>query len=85
MRSLAASARDRDSLPAAGGIASPPASFEALYRDTVDDLFAYVATLVRDRGAAEEVVAVAFERAFRRFAASTRGAGAPGVAVRHRA
>ena len=40
----------------------------ALYRGTVDDLFAYVATLVRDRGAAEEVVAGAFERAFRRFA-----------------
>ena len=48
--------------------ASPEAAFEALYRGTVDDLFAYVATLVRDRGAAEEVVAVAFERAFRRFA-----------------
>jgi RNA polymerase sigma-70 factor (ECF subfamily) len=40
--------------------------FEALYRATVDDLFAYVATLVRDRGAAEDVVAAAFERAYRR-------------------
>jgi RNA polymerase sigma-70 factor (ECF subfamily) len=44
-----------------------PDGFEALYRATVDDLFAYVATLVRDRGAAEDVVAVSFERAYRRL------------------
>jgi RNA polymerase sigma-70 factor, ECF subfamily len=30
-------------------------------------VFAYVATLVRDRGVAEDVVAAAFERAFRRL------------------
>jgi RNA polymerase sigma factor (sigma-70 family) len=41
-------------------------AFDALYRATVDDLYAYVATLVRDRSAAEEVVAAAFERAYRR-------------------
>jgi len=47
---------------------SPPRAmtFEELYRDTVDDLYAYVATLVRDRAAAEDVVAAAFERAYRR-------------------
>jgi RNA polymerase sigma-70 factor, ECF subfamily len=44
-----------------------PDAFDALYRATVDDLFAYVATLVRDRGAAEDVVAAAFERAYRRL------------------
>jgi RNA polymerase sigma-70 factor, ECF subfamily len=47
--------------------AAPPltaATFEALYRATVDDLFAYVAALVRDRGVAEDVVAAAFERAY---------------------
>jgi RNA polymerase sigma-70 factor, ECF subfamily len=44
-----------------------PDGFEALYRATVDDLFAYVATLVRDRGAAEDVVAASFERAYRRL------------------
>ena len=44
-----------------------PDTFEALYRARVDDLFAYVATLVRDRGAAEDVVAAAFERAYRRL------------------
>jgi RNA polymerase sigma-70 factor (ECF subfamily) len=47
---------------------SPPraTSFEELYRDTVDDLYAYVATMVRDRAAAEDVVAAAFERAYRK-------------------
>jgi RNA polymerase sigma-70 factor, ECF subfamily len=57
--------------PAPAPVAEPQqaedASFEALYRDTVDDLFAYVATLVRDRSAAEDVVAAACERAFRRL------------------
>jgi RNA polymerase sigma-70 factor, ECF subfamily len=40
--------------------------FDALYRAARDDVFAYVATLLHDRGAAEEVTAIAFERAFRR-------------------
>jgi RNA polymerase sigma factor (sigma-70 family) len=40
--------------------------FEALYRATRDDVFAYVATLLHDRGAAEDVTALAFERAFRK-------------------
>jgi RNA polymerase sigma-70 factor (ECF subfamily) len=52
--------------PAGVGAAEAPDTFEALYRATVDDVFAYVATLVRDRGAAEDVVAAAFERAYRR-------------------
>ena len=50
--------------------AAPPltaATFDALYRATADDLYAYVATLVRDRAAAEDVVAAAFERAYRRL------------------
>ena len=47
--------------------APTPVGFEALYRDAVDDLFAYVATLLRDRSAAEEVVATAVERAYRRL------------------
>ena len=37
-----------------------------LYRSSRDDLYAYVLTLVRDRAAAEDVTAVAFERAYRR-------------------
>jgi RNA polymerase sigma factor (sigma-70 family) len=39
---------------------------EALYRSSRDDVFAYVATLLRDRSAAEDVTALTFERAFRR-------------------
>jgi RNA polymerase sigma factor (sigma-70 family) len=42
--------------------------FDALYRAARDDVFAYVATLLRDRGAAEDVTALAFERAFSRRA-----------------
>ena len=40
--------------------------FEALYRASRDDVFAYVATLLHDRGAAEDVTALAFEKAYRR-------------------
>lgn len=40
--------------------------FEALYRASRDDVYAYVATMLRDRSAAEDVTALAFERAFRR-------------------
>jgi RNA polymerase sigma-70 factor, ECF subfamily len=40
--------------------------FEALYRLSRDDLYAYVCTLLRDRAAAEDVTALAFERAYRR-------------------
>ena len=40
--------------------------FEALYRWSRDDVYAYVMTLVRDRAAAEDVTALAFERAYRR-------------------
>lgn len=44
------------------------AAFEALYRSSRDDLFAYVCGLLRDRSAAEDVTAQAFERAYRRRA-----------------
>ena len=40
--------------------------FDALYRGSRDDLYAYVATLLRDRQAAEDVTALAFERAYRK-------------------
>jgi RNA polymerase sigma factor (sigma-70 family) len=39
---------------------------EALYRSSRDDVYAYVATLLRDPAAAEDVTALAFERAYRR-------------------
>jgi RNA polymerase sigma-70 factor (ECF subfamily) len=40
--------------------------FESLYRSSRDDLYAYVTTLLHDRAAAEDVTALAFERAYRR-------------------
>ena len=45
---------------------APAISFAELYRDSVGDLYAYVATMLQDRGAAEDVVAQAFERAYRK-------------------
>lgn len=42
------------------------ATFDALYRASRDDVFAYVAGLLRDRSAAEDVTAAAFERAYRK-------------------
>jgi RNA polymerase sigma-70 factor (ECF subfamily) len=44
------------------------ARFDALYRETASDVFAYVMTLLRDRAAAEDVTAQTFERAYRRQA-----------------
>jgi RNA polymerase sigma factor (sigma-70 family) len=41
-------------------------AIEELYRRSRDDLHAYVAGLLRDRSAAEDVTALAFERAYRR-------------------
>ena len=46
--------------------ATVTASFEALYRSSADAVYAYAASLLRDRSAAEEVTATAFERAFRK-------------------
>lgn len=47
--------------PRAGDLA-----FERLYRSSRDDVYAYVAGLLRDGPAAEEVTAAAFERAYRK-------------------
>jgi RNA polymerase sigma-70 factor, ECF subfamily len=52
-------------LPAAAS-GSIALDFDALYRAARDDVFGYVATLLHDRGAAEDVTALAFERAFRK-------------------
>jgi RNA polymerase sigma-70 factor (ECF subfamily) len=40
--------------------------FERLYRTSRDDVYAYAAGLLRDRTAAEDVTAAAFERAYRK-------------------
>jgi RNA polymerase sigma-70 factor (ECF subfamily) len=55
-----------DVLPAPRGREASWERFEALYRSSRDDVFSYVATLLRDRAAAEDVTALAFERAYRR-------------------
>ena len=67
---------DRARRRSTGVIESPPAPgtaaqdnwerFEALYRSSRDDLYAYVSTLLRDPAAAEDITAQAFERAYRR-------------------
>ena len=49
--------------------------FEALYRSTRNDLYAYVVTLLRDATTAEDVTALAFERAFRRRRSFNRKRG----------
>jgi RNA polymerase sigma-70 factor (ECF subfamily) len=40
--------------------------FEDLYRSSRDDLYAYLATLLGDESTAEDITALAFERAYRR-------------------
>jgi RNA polymerase sigma factor (sigma-70 family) len=51
--------------------------FDALYRETRDDVYAYAATLLRDRGGAEDVTAQAFERAYRKRARYNARRGSP--------
>jgi RNA polymerase sigma-70 factor (ECF subfamily) len=55
-----------ESLTSPGGDTAAWARFEELYRSSRDDLYAYVRTLLRDEAAAEDVTALAFERAYRR-------------------
>src|SRR3954447_2195813 len=52
--------------PASAAPSEADADFEALYRSSRDDVYAYAAGLLRDRAAAEDVTATAFERAYRK-------------------
>jgi RNA polymerase sigma-70 factor (ECF subfamily) len=52
-------------------------AFDQLYRSSRDDVYAYVAGLLRDRAAAEEVTAQAFERAYRKRGRFDRRRGEP--------
>jgi RNA polymerase sigma factor (sigma-70 family) len=54
--------------PAIAAPSEAEVAFDALYRSSRDDVFAYVSGLLRDRSAAEDVTAQAFERAYRRRA-----------------
>jgi RNA polymerase sigma factor (sigma-70 family) len=51
--------------------------FEDLYRNTFPRVYAYVASLLRDRSAAEDVTATAFERAYRKSARFSAKRGTP--------
>jgi RNA polymerase sigma-70 factor (ECF subfamily) len=51
--------------------------FESLYRTSRDDVYAYVAGMVRDEATAEEVTAAAFERALRRRSTYAPARGSP--------
>jgi RNA polymerase sigma-70 factor, ECF subfamily len=53
------------------------ATFTDLYRETVADVYAYVATLVGDRSTAEDVVALAFEKAYRKRRSFDARRGSP--------
>jgi RNA polymerase sigma-70 factor (ECF subfamily) len=62
---------------ATGRVDEARGAFEALYRESRDDLYAYVAGLLRDRSAAEEVTSQAFERAWRKRRQLNRRRGTP--------
>jgi RNA polymerase sigma factor (sigma-70 family) len=52
-------------------------AFDRLYRSSRDDVYAYVASLVHDPAAAEEVTATAFERAYRKRSRFDSSRGEP--------
>jgi len=54
-----------------------PQGFEDLYRNTFPRVYAYVASLLRDRSAAEDVTAQAFERAYRKRSGFSAKRGSP--------
>jgi len=56
---------------------STPQGFEDLYRNTFPRVYAYVASLLRDRSAAEDVTALAFERAYTKRSRFSAGRGSP--------
>ena len=54
-------------------------TFEALYREHRDAVYGYVAGLLGDRQSAEDVTALAFERAYRKRDSFRPGRGTPRV------
>jgi RNA polymerase sigma factor (sigma-70 family) len=55
-----------EAVPASTAGATASDAFDVLYRDTFPRVYGYVASLLRDRSAAEDVTAQAFERAYRK-------------------
>src|SRR3954451_4669578 len=62
---------------ATGKVDESRLAFEALYRESRDDVYAYVTGMLRDRSAAEEVTSQAFERAWRKRRQLDRRRGTP--------
>ena len=58
-------------------LVAPEEGFESLYRRTFPRVYAYVASMLRDRSAAEEVTAQAYERAYRKRSSYRAGRGSP--------
>lgn len=52
-------------------------SFDALYRESASDVFAYAMSLLRDRAAAEDATALAFEKAYRKRSTYKAEKGSP--------
>jgi RNA polymerase sigma-70 factor, ECF subfamily len=58
-------------------VVAPGERFESLYRRTFPRVYAYVASMLHDRSAAEEVTAQAYERAYRRRSSYKPRRGSP--------
>src|SRR3954468_18829221 len=54
-----------------------PQGFEELYRNTFPRVYAYVASMLRDRASSEDVTALAFERAYRKRSRFSARRGSP--------
>src|SRR5919109_1280497 len=66
-------------------VAAPDAeTFASLYERTFPRVYAYVCSLVRDRATAEDVTALAFERAYRKRRRYHSARLPRGLVVRHR-
>jgi RNA polymerase sigma factor (sigma-70 family) len=66
-----------ESLPDVVTKAPGTESFEQLYRRSFTQVYGYVASLLRDRSAAEDVTAQAFERAYRKRGSFRASRGSP--------
>lgn len=69
--------RDVTTLAAAPPVSDARPSFDVLYRENRDAVFGYVAGMLGDRHAAEDVTALAFERAFRKRRSFKPSRGTP--------
>jgi RNA polymerase sigma factor (sigma-70 family) len=64
-------------LEAPSGSFNTAQGFEELYRNTFPRVYAYVASMLRDRSSAEDVTAAAFERAYRKRSGFSARRGSP--------